>query len=442
MAQKKTSVLEQDLKDADLMTILSSGSDSRVFSKNDIVDYSYPTGIPLIDYPLGYEVITKDENGTIITTRICLGLQAGTFNVLTGNTQTYKSTIGAKIVVNIAAAFGGNVVHLDPENRAVLQRIKNGTHAPDDWFRGENPRYRIINGAIGFDTLQEIITEIWRQKMKLKDVLLRDTGCVDSHNKPIKLMPPTCVFLDSVSDIIIREYDAQDKKALESASELRSNTYGMINAKTLRGVLGDILPMLKEANILFLTIAHKNTNAAMSAFAPPKKQFQYGSADEKISGGKALEYNASTVCNFTAEISADSRYHIDSDGFEGNTIVFEPVKSSTNESGNAKTGLGFRLVIDKRKADVDNLRSLILFLQDKGRLKGNKAGYRVIDKNGEPISDRFTWRGVHEQFAADSMTYKVFIQTAKEELEKLISRASTDAELKPFSIDSILQDIT
>jgi hypothetical protein len=180
--------------------------------------------------------------------------------------------------------------------------------------------------------------------------------------------------------------------------------------------------MLKEANIIFITIAHKNSNAAMNAFAPPKKQFQYGAADEKMSGGKALEYNASLVANMIAEISADSRYHMDTDGFEGNTIIFEPMKCSTNESGNSKTGLGFRLVIDKREGVVDNIRSLILFLNEHGRLKGNKGGFRVIDHSGEPISGKFSWKNVYEQFDADPDTYATFMQTAKEELFKYVSR--------------------
>lgn len=436
MAQKKVSELEKDLKDADLMQILSSGSDSssRVFSKNDLVDYSYPTGIPMIDFPLGYEVVILDEFGKEIGRRLCLGLQAGTFNVLTGGTQTYKTTIGERICAVIAENNNGNIVHLDPENRAVVQRIKNVTKLDNSWFDGEFPRYKIINGSIGFDTLQELVRDLWQRKMRMKDILLKDTGVVDANNQPIKLMPPTLLFLDSISDVIKNEYDSDDKKQSEELGELRANTYGMITAKTIRGVIADILPMLKEANIIFITIAHKNTNAAMNAFQPPKKQFQYGAADEKMSGGKALEYNASLVANFTAEVSADSRYHMDTDGFEGNTIIFEPIKASTNESGNTKTGLGFRMVINKREGTVDIVRSLILFLNEKGRLKGNKAGFRVIDGSGEPISEKFTWKKVHEQFESDEVTYKIFMTAAREELMKYVSRPSAGTNKQ----DSIL----
>ena len=442
MAVKKTSVLEKELSDLDLMTVLSGGGTSQVFKKNTLVDYCYPTGISVIDYALGYEVNVKDESGNIIKKRICLGLQAGSFNVLTGATQSFKTTIGMQMCANVAYANNGNVIHIDAENRLALQRAKTLTKLPESWFEGDFPRYAIKNGAIGYDTLQNYVTEVYENKMKHMDVLLKDTGEVDDHNQPIKLMPPTVIFVDSISDVIAKEYDIRDRKEWDKQKEMRSNTDGMQNAKTLKGVISDILPMMKEANIIVLVIAHENANVAMTAFAGPKKQFQYGNKDIKISGGKAIEYNASALMTFTGEIKEDSRYHISTDGFEGNTVLFEPTKVSTNESGNEKTGLGFRIVIDKRRNGADNLRTLILFLNQKGRLKGNKAGFKVIDNKGEELTERFTWKKVYDDFKENPVTYKTFMLTAKEELEKLIAKAPDVAgEIDPFNIDKIINGL-
>ena len=442
MAVKKASVLEKELADLDLMTILSGGGTSQVFKKNTLVDYCYPTGISVIDYALGYEVNVKDEAGNIIKKRICLGLQAGSFNVLTGATQSFKTTLGMQMCANVAYANNGNVIHIDAENRLALQRAKTLTKLPESWFEGDFPRYAIKNGAIGYDTLQNYVTEVYENKMKHKDVLLKDTGEVDDHNQPIKLMPPTVMFVDSISDVISKEYDIRDKKEWDKQKEMRSNTDGMQNAKTLKGVISDILPMMKEANIIVLVIAHENANVSMTAFAGPKKQFQYGNKDVKISGGKAVEYNASALMTFTGEIKEDSRYHISTDGFEGNTVLFEPTKVSTNESGNEKTGLGFRIVIDKRRNGADNLRTLILFLNQRGRLKGNKAGFKVIDNKGEELTERFTWKKVYDDFKENPVTYKTFMLTAKEELEKLIAKAPDVAgEIDPFNIDKILSGL-
>jgi len=442
MANKKQSVLNEEMKDADLMTILSNNGQSSVFSKNTLVDYSYPTGISVIDYSLGYEVNIKDKDGKLIGKRLCLGIQAGTFNVVTGPTQSFKTTIAMIMAANIASANGGNVIHLDAENRLVIQRLKNMTGLPDNWFNGDSPRYALRSGAIGYDTLQTIVTEIYENKMRYKDLLLKDTGVVDCNNEPIKLMPPTILFLDSLSDVISKEYEIRDAKEWDKQKEMRSNTDGMQNAKTLKGVLCDILPMLKEANIIFITIAHENANVAMNAFSGPKKQFQYGSHDIKISGGKSVEYNASSVMSFTGEIKEDSRYYEAQDGFNGNTILYEPTKLSTNQSGNNKTGLGFRIVIDKTKNGVDNIRTLVLLLNSKGRLKGNKAGFKVLNEKGEEISEKFTWKKIYEDFAKNPETAKAFLTVSKEELEKYISPALDVAgTIKPFDINQALAEL-
>lgn len=442
MATKKQSVLEQELQNADLMDILSHGGDSKVFQRNELVDYCYPTGISVIDYSLGYRVNVRDESGAIIKQRICLGLQAGSFNVLTGATQSFKTTIGMQVISNIAYAYSGNCIHIDAENRLSLQRAKTITKLPENWFEGEHPRYAIKYGSIGYDTLQAYITEIYERKMQHKTLLLKDTGEVDDHNKPIWLMPPTVVFLDSISDVISKEYDMRDKKEWDKQKEMRTNTDGMQNAKTLKGVISDILPMMKEANIIFVTIAHENANVAMTAFAGPKKQFQYGNKDIKISGGKALEYNASALMSFTGEIKEDSRYHVSTDGFEGNTVLYEPTKVSTNESGNIKTGLGFRLVIDKRLNGADNIRTLVKFLEDKGRIKGDRRGYKVISNKGEELSEKFSWKNIYDDFQKDKVTYKTFMIAAKEELEKLLADAPDVAgQINPFDVNKILSEL-
>ena len=435
MATKKQSVLEAEMADKDYMDIISSGNTSDVFKKNELIDYSYPTGISVIDYSLAYEVNVKDDTGKLIMKRVNLGIQAGSFNVITGATQSFKTTLGMQMCANIAYANDGNVVHLDAENRLVVQRLKNLTKLPDSWFDGDHPRYALRAGAIGYDTLQSYVTAIYESKMKFKNLLLRDTGCVDAHNKPIWLMPPTIIFLDSLSDVISKEYDIQNSKEWDKQKEMRGNTDGMQNAKTLKGVISDILPMLKEANIIFITIAHENANVSMGGFTTPKKQFQYGDHNIKISGGKSVEYNASSVMGFTGEIKDESRYTESSDGFVGNTVLYEPIKLSTNESGNKKTGFGFRIVVDKKRNGCDNLRTLVLFLNDRGRLKGNKAGYKVLDKEGNEITEKFTWKKIYEEFQSNPVTYKNFLMVAKEELETLVSPALDVAgKIKPFSI--------
>jgi hypothetical protein len=175
------------------------------------------------------------------------------------------------------------------------------------------------------------------------------------------------------------------------------------------------------------------------SFSPPKKQFTYASVNERISGGTAVEFNASSVISLSGINSADAIFTTESDGFNGNKTLFEPTKCSTNESGNKKTGRGFELVIDRDKNGVDNIRSLILFLKSKNRLKGNNAGYKVLDTEGNEITGRFSWKHVYEDFAKDPEMKRIFLTTAREELEQYIAKSDENAAgtIDPMDLTAI-----
>ena len=110
MAVKKKSLLQEELKGCDYMDILANGSKSNIFKSNSMIDYSYKTGITIMDYVYGYELNIFDGD-EFIKKRKVLGIQAGTFNVITGRTQAFKTTLTTKIAANIAFANGGNVYH-------------------------------------------------------------------------------------------------------------------------------------------------------------------------------------------------------------------------------------------------------------------------------------------------------------------------------------------
>jgi len=81
-------------------------------------------------------------------------------------------------------------------------------------------------------------------------------------------------------------------------------------------------------------------------------------------------------------------------------------------------------------------------LDQKGRLKGNRAGWYVLDDHGNPITEKFTWKKVHDEFQANPEMFKTFMTVAKEELEKLVAPAvDNSGKIRPFDVDSILNDL-
>ena len=165
MATKKQSVLNEEAKDMSLMEILSQGKGRDIFKKNEMSDFSYQTGIPLLDYLIGYTICIK-EDGTFVAKRLNKGIPAGSFNIVTGQTMSYKSTILQQLGSNIAFKYDGNVKYYDTENKSILERINQITRLPDIWFNDDCPRFSFNTGAIGFDTLQKDISGIYENKIR------------------------------------------------------------------------------------------------------------------------------------------------------------------------------------------------------------------------------------------------------------------------------------
>ena len=79
-------------------------------------------------------------------------------------------------------------------------------------------------------------------------------------------------------------------------------------------------------------------------------------------------------------------------------------------------------------------------MYNRGRLKGNKAGYTVISDSGELVGNKFTWKNVYNDFANDKDTAKIFFKECKNELEKLISKSDETSRgtIEVFDIDSYI----
>ena len=56
----------------------------------------YSTGIPTLDYQLGYTLVSRDENDNIINTHDSLGLVGGSFITIIGKSGTAKTALAWK----------------------------------------------------------------------------------------------------------------------------------------------------------------------------------------------------------------------------------------------------------------------------------------------------------------------------------------------------------
>lgn len=419
---KETDLIDQVADELDrkqtvnpLLVALAENDKKNMFHTN-VTTAFHKTGFHLFDYYFGSVINIHDELGHIIRQEPRVGQAAGSFNLIIGNTGSGKSTLAIQIAGNIIRQFKyANVIHYDCENRLDISRCENITRLPAHFFGTEDggaERYMIKTGTVGLDSIQEMIVRTYVSKMKLKDVLMVPSGFKDEFGKDVMIFQPTVVIIDSMTTVIDTTFNVNNAKESSDAEKMRSNTEGARDAKTLKGFFKDILPLCKEANIIIYGINHINTNMSMNAFTPVAKQQNYLKQDESIPGGKTMLYYPFNIIKLTARPGDD--FTEDSDGFAGHMVMVEPIKSSSNQSGNNSKGISFEMVFS-HKQGFDSLRTIIMYGRDHGIIEGNKNRMKFKDDPSYTFNLKDIYKEKNEKPIWEDIN-KYIVPTLKEHL--------------------------
>ena len=407
-----------------LLTALAENDKKNMFATN-VTTAFHKTGFHLFDYYFGSVINIHDELGHIIAQEPRVGQAAGSFNLIVGNSGSGKTTLAIQIAANIIRKYDyANIIHYDCENRTDISRCENITRLPAHFFRrvGNNAeRYMLKGGSIGLDGIQEMIVKTYVTKMKLKDQLLVPSGFKNEFGEEVMIYQPTVIIIDSITTVMNETFNPNNTKEASDAEKMRSNTEGARDAKTLKGFFKDILPLCKEANIIIYGINHVNSNMSMNAFTPVAKQQNYLKQDEIIPGGKTMIYYPHNIIKLTAKPSDD--FTEESDGFAGHMVMIEPIKSSSNQSGNNSKGVSFEMVFS-HKTGFDALRTIILYGRDRGLIEGNKNRMKFKDDDSFTFNLKDIYKEKNEKPIWESIN-KYIVPTLKEHLSFIEPLEST-----------------
>lgn len=367
-------------------------NDKKNLFKTNVTTAFHKTGFHLFDYYFGSVINIHDDLGNIIKQEGRVGQAAGTFNLIIGDSGSGKTTLAAQIAANIIRQYKyANVIHYDCEYRFDVSRCETITKLPASYFDPDlGERYMIKTGLVGLDIIQVMIVKTYVNKMKLKKELQVTSGFKDEFGRDVIILQPTIIIIDSITTVLNETFNPDSQKEASKAEEMRGNTEGARDAKTLKGFFKDILPLCKEANIILYGINHINTNMSMNAFIPVARQQNFLKQNESIPGGKTMLYYPFNIIKLTAKPSDD--FSKDSDGFSGHVVMVEPVKSSSNQSGNNSKGVSFELVFSFQHG-FDSLRSIIMYGRDNGLIEGNKN--RMKFKGDDSFT--FTWKEIEKE---------------------------------------------
>lgn len=395
MAKKNDNIVdgtsEKIVKDANYNPLLNMlrENDKKNLFKTNVTTAFHKTGFAVFDHYFGAVINVHDKDGKIIRQEPRVGQAAGTFNLIIANTGAGKTTFAAQVAANIMRQYPySNVIHFDCEERFDVSRCETITKLPAVYF--ENDRYMIRTGAVGLDVIQEMIVKTYVSKKKLKDELMVDSGFNDEFGRPVRIFMPTIIIIDSMTTVMNETFNPDNAKEASDAEKMRGNTEGARDSKTLKGFFKDVLPLCKEANIIIYGINHINANMSMNAFIPVAKQQNYLKQDESIPGGRSMLYYPFNIIKMTAKPSDD--FTEEGDGFAGHIVMFEPIKSSSNQSGNNSKGISFEMVFS-HKYGFDPLRTLIHYGREHGLIEGNRTRMKFKDDD----SFTFSWKNINEE---------------------------------------------
>lgn len=397
---------------SNLIKNLRSNPDNEDLFECNASVVSYKTGIPVLDYYIGYHVNVYDENDQIIDSYPCIGIAAGSNNTFVGKPGTGKTTAAMGIAANIVRPFeNGLVIHYDLEQATNYTRIANVTK----FKRSElDSKYILRQERTSLEEIKLSIMHLYKEKMEnLKDYQY-DTGKRNEFNEPIILPVPTVVIIDSIAALSnYINYDTKDGS--KRADTIGSQTEVMRFAGELGRFYKELLPCLRTANIIIIAI---NQLRDAPQLAIPKPAEILGmKQDEATPGGKAPKFYAHTFLKF--ECIGKDKYTKEEDGFSGFGSNVTIIKARTNSSLRQ-----FKLIYDTEKG-MDSVRSSVEYAKDNGLLGGNKNGYYFVDHK----EDKFTKENMLTDFKNNRKLYKIMYSTITPLLEKVLSKVDDEERI-------------
>lgn len=414
-------MLDKQLTFNPLLNALRENDKKNLF-KTNVTTAFHKTGFHLFDYYFGSVINIHNDLGEIIKQEPRVGQAAGTFNLFIGNTGSGKTTLASQIAANIVRQYSyANVIHYDCENRFDVSRCETITQLPASFFDGSigPERYMIKTGLVGLDVIQEMIVKTYVTKMRLKKDMIVQSGFKNEFGKDVMIFQPTVIIIDSITSVINETFNPESNKDASDAEKMRGNTEGARDAKTMKGFFKDILPLCKEANIIVFGINHINSNMSMNSFIPVAKQQNFLKQDESIPGGKTMLYYPFNIVKLVAKPSDD--FTEESDGFAGHMVMVEPIKSSSNQSGNNSKGISFEMVFSF-KYGFDPLRTIIMYGKDIGVIEGNKTRMKFKDDDSFTFSfknimkekdEKHIWENIKKYIFPHLNNHLSFIEPAE-----------------------------
>ena len=404
------------MKNLLLDTLRNNGSkNSDLFNCNGTV-ISYKTGIPPLDYYLGYKVNVYNKDDELIDSYPEIGIPAGSMVTFIGKPSTSKTSTAVTIAANIVRNFdNGLVIHFDLEQSMNMTRI--ATLARMKMSEIAN-KYILRQERTTLEDMKSTIISLYMEKTRNPETYKYKTGKLNEFGEEIEIFEPTVIIIDSIATITMG-LNENDKKELAKLEEIGTQTDRMRLTGEIGRFFNEILPYLRTANIILLSINQIKTNPNMGIVKSPA-EILYLAQDEALPGGKAPQFNASILIKFVA--IGSEKCTLEDNGFDGFGTRAMIIKCRSNQAGQSVD-----LVYDKKRG-VDAMRTTLAYAKQMGLLGGNKNSTYFVDSKDV----KWSMVHLHEEIRERPELIKHIFANTIPLLEKRLSTI-TDEEKEIFS---------
>lgn len=262
----------------------------------DTKNYSYKTGIPILDYGLGYKVNVY-ENDALVDSYNSLGVASGCQICMIGKPSTGKTTAAVQIAAAITRGLpNAFTIHFDLEQAQNYSRLKNITRFKISEMK-DDEKYILKQGFYSIGDIKSAIMKIYKEKISDPKTYMYDTGKLDVFGKPIIIYAPTVVIIDSIP-LLATDVNLNDKKDRARVEEVSSQTDRMRVTGEISRFYNEILPFQREANIILISINQIKSRSQIGIVPSPSEMLYLGQDEALESGGCILRsmYKISPNC--------------------------------------------------------------------------------------------------------------------------------------------------
>jgi len=385
--------------------------------KEATCEVGYPTGFLNFDFTNGSVIHVKSEEKNLDYNYFSVGVTDGSIVTFIGRSSSGKTTLVSQMAANIVRKFKTSCI------------FEESVEAGLTWSRRESlsgfsdtelhNRYIVRNEGVNAENFYKRIKMVHDMKIAEPEKYMYDTGMLDNFGDPLHKLEPTVFILDSVAMLMPEKYTTSD--------DLEGNMAGAQAAKVITGIFRTIVPMLKSANIIMMTINHilDDPGAAMNK---KKSSLAYLKQDETLPRGKTLIYLSNNMIRVddVSKLKETEKYK-----FLGSIVDLTFIKSRTG--GNRKTSMVF-----SQDKGFDPVLSLYVFLDSKDRITGQGVGM-CLDVDPER-KYKFSMANLKEKLEKSPEFSRLFMQVAQEELCKLPRLVITNAE-KEYALSNNILDM-